>query len=94
MKYAICNQFFITFLEDISCTFTLPKLFVTIKTDTMDKKITGYWNEKKEKLKQKYEIINDEDLGFCEGKEKEMMEILGYKLGKSKQELLQIIVTL
>jgi hypothetical protein len=53
--------------------------------------ITGYWNDKKEKLKQKYTIITDEDLNFCDGKEKEMMEILGYKLGKTKDELLSLI---
>jgi hypothetical protein len=60
----------------------------------MDKKITGFWDEKKEKLKQKYEIINDEDLGFCEGKEKEMMEMLSYKLGKTTDELRNIITEL
>ena len=51
----------------------------------------GYWNEKKEKLKQKYAIITDEDFLFNEGKEKEMMEMLGYKLGKTKEELRKII---
>jgi len=60
----------------------------------MNENIVGYWSEKKEKLKQKFPNITDEDLSYSEGKEKEMMEILGYKLGKSKQELLQIIVTL
>jgi hypothetical protein len=94
MNYAICNQICITFLEDISSTFTLCKLIETIKTDTMNNKIIGYWNEKKEKLKQKYKIIKDEDLGFCDGKEKEMMEMLGYKLGKTIDELRSIIVEL
>ena len=54
----------------------------------------GYWNSKKEKLKQKFKILTDKDLNFSEGKEKEMIELLGYKLGKTKQELLKIIVTL
>ena len=54
----------------------------------------GFWNEKKEKLKRKYEILSDNDLCFNEGKEKEMIEMLGYKLGKTKQELISIIVTL
>jgi len=49
---------------------------------------------KKEKLKQKYKNLSDKDLCFSEGKEKEMIEILGYKLGKTKQELLNIIVAL
>jgi hypothetical protein len=40
--------------------------------------VIGYWNEKKEKLKQKYPIITDEDLTYNEGKEKEMIAMLGY----------------
>jgi hypothetical protein len=55
---------------------------------------TGYWNVKKEKLKRKYEILTDRDLCFNEGKEKEMIEMLGFKLGKTKQELLNIIVAI
>jgi hypothetical protein len=60
----------------------------------MNNKVNDYWNVKKEKLKQKYEILSDKDLCFSEGKEKEMIEMLGYKLGKTKQELLDIIITL
>jgi hypothetical protein len=56
--------------------------------------VTGYWNEKKEKLKRKYAIITDDDLCFSDGKEKEMMEMLVYKLGKSKAELVTKIVSL
>jgi uncharacterized protein YjbJ (UPF0337 family) len=53
-----------------------------------------FWNKKKAKLKQKFENLTDKDLSFIEGKEKEMIEMLGYKLGKTKQELLNIIITL
>jgi hypothetical protein len=53
-----------------------------------------YWNNKKEKLKKKFKNLTDKDLNFNEGKEKEMIEIVGNKLGKSKQELLKIIITL
>jgi hypothetical protein len=60
----------------------------------MDNNIIGFWNGKKEKLKQKFPIIIDDDLRFPEGKEKEMIEILGNKLGKTKQELLHIIIAL
>ena len=60
----------------------------------MNNKVTGYWNEKKEKLKQKYKNLSDKDLCFSEGKEKEMIEMLGNKLGITKQELLNIIVAL
>lgn len=54
----------------------------------------GFWNERKEKLKQKYQIITDEDLHFRDGKEQEMIELLGYKLGKSKDEVRKIITAL
>jgi hypothetical protein len=56
--------------------------------------VVGFWNGKKEKLKQKFPIISDHDLIYPEGKEKEMIEMLGNKLGKTKQELLQIIIAL
>ena len=42
----------------------------------------------------KYPLINDNDLNFPLGKEREMLEILGYKMGKTKLELLQIIISL
>ena len=60
----------------------------------MNRNVKGYWNEKKEKLKQKYAIITDKDLRFSDGKEKEMIEMLGYKLGKTKEELVNIIAAL
>jgi hypothetical protein len=60
----------------------------------MNTKVIGYWSDKKEKLKKKYPTITDDDLQFNLGKEKEMIELLGYKLGKTKQELLYIIVAL
>ena len=48
----------------------------------------------KEKLKEKYSGITDDDLFFGDGKEKEMIEMLGYKLGKTKDELTNIITAL
>lgn len=54
----------------------------------------GFWNEKKEKLKLKYISITEEDLHFNDGKEKVMMEMLGYKLGKTQEELRKIITGL
>ena len=57
----------------------------------MSTDIMGYWNEKKEKLKQQYPLITDDDLLFTDGKEKEMIEVLSYKLGKTKDELVTII---
>jgi uncharacterized protein YjbJ (UPF0337 family) len=60
----------------------------------MNTKVVGYWDKKKEKLKQRFPNITEEDLHYREGKEKEMIEMLGNKLGKSKQELLNIIVAI
>jgi len=54
----------------------------------------GYWNRIKKRIKQEFPFIQDEDLTFNEGKEQEMLEILSYKLGKTKEELIEIIITL
>ena len=54
----------------------------------------GYWNDKKEKIKQKYPIITDDDLIFYEGKEKEMIEQLGVKLGITIEEMRSVIAEL
>jgi uncharacterized protein YjbJ (UPF0337 family) len=54
----------------------------------------GYWKSKKEKLLKKYDNLTDKDLRYNEGNEKEMMEKLSEKLGKTKQELLKLIVLL
>jgi hypothetical protein len=54
----------------------------------------GYWKDKKEKLLKRYKNLTDKDLRFDLGKEKEMIEVLCYKLGITDQELLTIIVTI
>lgn len=61
---------------------------------TMENLMVGFWNERKEKLKVKYPIITDEDLNFHNNKEKEMIEKLSYKLGKTQEELHVIINTI
>lgn len=53
-----------------------------------------YWNDRKTKLKLKFNSLTDEDLYYYEGKEKEMIESLGYKLGITKLELISIIISL
>jgi len=52
------------------------------------------WNDKKEKLLKKYKNLSEKDLRLRPGKEMEMIESLGSKLGKSMKELLSIIITL
>jgi hypothetical protein len=60
----------------------------------MGRNAAGYWKDKKEKLLKRYKNLTEKDLNFNLGQEKEMIETLAYKLGKSDQELLAIIVTI
>lgn len=60
----------------------------------MEKIVLGYWESKKDKIKQRFPSLNDQDLSFQEGKEKEMIEMLEYKLGITKLELAKIIESL
>jgi uncharacterized protein YjbJ (UPF0337 family) len=53
--------------------------------------LKGNWEEQKGKLKQKFAKLTDNDLLFAEGKKEEMMGKLQIKLGKSKEELREII---
>ncbi|MFA9390152.1 MAG: hypothetical protein ACERKD_10110 [Prolixibacteraceae bacterium] len=56
--------------------------------------VVGFWDSKKEKIKLKYTKLSDSDLNFENGKEKEMIEMLEYKLGLTKMELAKIIETI
>ncbi len=49
--------------------------------------LKGNWNEQKAKLKQKFATLTDNDLMFAEGKKDEMLAKLQIKLGKSKEEM-------
>ena len=51
----------------------------------------GSWNEIKGKLKQQYGNLTDDDLAFAEGKDDELMGRLQKKLGKTKDEVRQMI---
>ena len=53
--------------------------------------IKGNWNEAKGRLKQKYGELTDDDLAFAEGKEDELLGRLQKKLGKSKEEVREIV---
>lgn len=58
------------------------------------KELQGTWKETKGKLKQKFAILTDNDLLFEEGKKDEMLGKLQIKLGKTKEELHNIIESL
>ena len=53
--------------------------------------LKGNWNEQKGKLKQKFANLTDDDLMFAEGKKDEMLGKLQKKLGKTKEELHNIM---
>jgi uncharacterized protein YjbJ (UPF0337 family) len=51
----------------------------------------GSWNEIKGKLKQTYGQLTDDDLTFAEGKDEELVGRLQKKLGKTKEEVREMI---
>jgi uncharacterized protein YjbJ (UPF0337 family) len=51
----------------------------------------GSWNEIKGKLKQKYAQLTDDDLKYVEGKDDELLGRLQQKLGKSAEEVREMI---
>lgn len=53
--------------------------------------LKGNWNEIKGKLKQKFAILTDSDLLLVEGKQDEMLGRLQKRLGKTKEEIQQLI---
>jgi uncharacterized protein YjbJ (UPF0337 family) len=53
--------------------------------------IKGNWNELVGKLKQKYANLTDDDLLFIEGKEEELYGRLQNKLGKTREEIRDLI---
>lgn len=56
--------------------------------------INGRWKEKKAKLKRRFVKLQDSDLIFEEGKREEMITKLEIKLGKTRDELLNILAGL
>ncbi len=53
--------------------------------------LKGNWNATKGKLKQQYAMLTDDDLLLVEGKQDEMLGRLQAKLGKTKEELHELI---
>jgi len=48
-------------------------------------------NELKIKLRNKYPQLSDSDLNFNAGNELDMLRMIAYKLGMSKQEMLDVV---
>lgn len=51
----------------------------------------GKWSELKGKLKQKYADLTDDDLLYAEGKEDELYGRIQQRIGKSKEEVKDLI---
>ena len=58
---------------------------------TNSTELKGNLNEQKGRLKQKFATLTDNDLLYAEGKKDEMMGKLQIKLGKTKEELEELI---
>jgi hypothetical protein len=54
----------------------------------------GYWKTRKEKLLKMYKSLSRKDLNFEVGEENAMLASLSIKLGKSRDELLKMIIML
>ena len=59
-----------------------------------NKELTGNWIKTKGKLKQKLALLTDNDLLLEEGRKEEILGRLQVKLGKTKEELQNIIAAL
>ncbi len=61
----------------------------------MDKlEFKGSWNEVKGKLKQKYADLTDDDLKYAEGQDDELLGKLQKKLGKTREEIVDMLKSL
>jgi hypothetical protein len=61
---------------------------------TFNSEMKKYWNDQKTKLKNKFPELSEKDLAFDFGKKNEMFTKLQVKLGKSQEQLIQLINTL
>lgn len=57
----------------------------------MTDKIKGNWNVMKGQLKQRYATLTDDDLTYVEGKENELLGRLQKGLGKTKDEVSDLL---
>lgn len=55
--------------------------------------IKGKWNEIKGRLKQQYADLTDDDLLYVEGEEDKLLGRLQQKLGKTREEVLELLQT-
>ena len=56
--------------------------------------LKGNWNEQKGKLRKEFPVLTDKDVVYEMGKKYEMLERIQVKLGKTKEELVELIESL
>ena len=67
-------------------------MFAHVRLYSMNRlQFKGSWNEVKGKLKQTYGQLTDDDLVFAEGKDDELVGRLQKRLGKSREEIREMI---
>lgn len=64
------------------------------RSSSTGRKIKGNWNELKGKLKQQYSKLTDDDLMYIEGREDELIGRLQKSLGKTEDEVRDILDSL
>ena len=57
-------------------------------------RIKGDWNVLKGKLKQKFASLTDDDLMYIKGKEEELIGRIQQKIGRTKQEIHDLLAKL
>lgn len=55
-------------------------------------KIIGNWVEQQKKLKEKFPSLTESDLKYEKDKEDELINRLGERLGKTRSEIIDIII--
>ncbi|TSJ41353.1 hypothetical protein FO442_14805 [Fluviicola chungangensis] len=53
--------------------------------------ITGNWGKQSSQLKEQYSQLTDSDLNFQPGQENQLLDKLGTKLNKSRDEVINIL---
>ena len=89
MNYTTVTEINVTEKQLLISNFTI--LLIQIKNIMNTTELKGNWNELKGKLKQQYADLTDDDLLYEEGKEDELYGKVQQKLGKTKEEVQQII---
>lgn len=82
-KTGLGREEIIDIFEDLKSKVSMP----SAEKSQSAFKIEGNWYEVKSKLKEKFAQLTDEDLGFVQGKEDELLVRLEKKLGKKKEEI-------